>query len=109
LAIGRAATLFIGPTGPQRPEGTATSLERRARSVVGISGAALPKRAMVASAIANIKFSQFVRNQHEGSAILRTPPISNATAAKMLNVGLRIASPRIALYASRKAGGQRGK
>jgi hypothetical protein len=60
---------------------------------------------MVASAIANMRQGNFSK-----AAVLRvSPPISNAQAAKMLNVGLRIASPRIALYASRKAGGQRGK
>jgi hypothetical protein len=45
------------------------------------------QRAMVAAAIANVELCD---NQHKrGSAKLRTLPITNAAAAKMLNVGLR--------------------
>jgi hypothetical protein len=43
----------------------------------------------VAVKLANIKFGQFVGNQHVGSANLPTPPISQAKAAEMLNVGVR--------------------
>jgi hypothetical protein len=43
----------------------------------------------VAAKLANITVGQFSRNQHVPSANLQTPPVSQADAAKLLNVSTR--------------------
>lgn len=47
------------------------------------------QRAMVGARLANISFGEYVGNQHEGSANLPTPAISQAKAAEMLSVSTR--------------------
>lgn len=47
------------------------------------------QRAAVAAKLANIEPGQFVGNQHVPSANLRTPAVSQADAAKLLNVSTR--------------------